>query len=75
MIHFQAILIAGELVVQAERKVMTFDPLPDADNAAAGSHTDFFGDTRTGISILLSERRKLSSGGRGAPDIFENLCS
>ena len=51
-------------------------------NAAAGSHMDFFGDTRTGISILLDlsnrsiiRKEELSSGGRGAPDIFENLRS
>ena len=61
MRHFQAILIAGELIVWAERKAMIFDPLPDADNAAAGSHTDFFGDTRTGISILLDLRTGLLS--------------
>ena len=28
----------GELVLQAERKYPNFDPLPDADNAAVGSH-------------------------------------
>lgn len=28
----------GELVKQAERKSSNFDPLPDADNAAVGSH-------------------------------------
>jgi len=29
---------SGELVQQAERKSSNFDPLPDADNAAVGSH-------------------------------------
>ena len=31
---------------------MNFDPLPDADNAAVGSHSDFFGDTCRGVSFL-----------------------
>ncbi len=30
---------SGELVKQAERKSSNFDPLPDADNAAVGSHS------------------------------------
>ncbi len=30
---------SGELVQQAERKSSNFDPLPDADNAAVGSHS------------------------------------
>jgi len=32
----------GSLLKQAERKFIYFDPLPDADNAAVGSHIHVF---------------------------------
>ena len=31
---------------------MNFDPLPDADNAAVGSHSDFFSETPAAVSLF-----------------------
>ncbi len=49
---------------------MTFDPLPDADNAAVGSHMGFFGDTRTGISIFILRACSASFSAR----LFGKFC-
>ena len=43
-----------ELVLQAERKVATFDRLPDLDNANVGSHfTGFFTGGIQGMSPVF----------------------
>ncbi len=41
--------------MQAERKFSNFDPLPDADNAAVGSHTlyEFLQETAAGSLLFF----------------------
>ena len=40
--------------MQAERKYSNFDPLPDADNAAVGSHSfDFLQETSAGCLLFF----------------------
>ena len=49
---------------------MIFDPSPDADNAAVGSHTDGSEICVGYISVLLFQKRRLQSAdGRGAPEV------
>ena len=54
---------SGELVKQAERKSSNFDPLPDADNAAVGSHSWILSEALWGMPPIFYIRLGRERGG------------